>query len=87
MRDSFSLHRAGARGNDVSGGIDQFETVIAFEVIAPRIQGTANRHNFSGVQHSVMIYQKAGEPDEKIADRRGGLPDAVGGGPINRVSC
>jgi hypothetical protein len=45
-------------------GIDQFELVIAAEVLTGRVERASNRDNFVGVERLTRIHEEADEPDE-----------------------
>jgi hypothetical protein len=68
-------------------GVNQFIMVIAAEVVAGRVQRSRNGDNFLGVERCIVIHEEADELDEKVSDRRAGLPDAVPRRTVDSGSC
>src|SRR5260370_11335017 len=70
-------YSAGSHRNYMTCRVNQFKMVVAAEVVTGRVQRSRNGDNFLGVERRIGIYHEADELDEKVSDRRAGLPNAV----------
>ena len=87
MRNPLPSYSAGSHRNYMTRRVNQFKMVVAAEVVAGRVQRSRNGDNFLGVERRIGIHDEADELDEKVPDRRAGLPDAVPRRSVDSGSC